>query len=283
MFTATIGTALIFCQTALGGHGHHGAKVGACDSCGEKNGAIFATVARLQTAPRWRDRDDAANDLRDFDWRCHPEVVGALAFALLNDPEEEVREEAAESLAKMAPCLPVAHAALSQAAEHERDFATRHWAKKGLKALRGQCEGTCDVCEPGASEAIPLPTTLDGQTILPGFPLIPGKTLGEPPFDSTVESFTPLTPLPPDASLEGAPLAPEEAAPLPPTEASPFPPADSDDPSLEPLPLEPPGPSAASSTSKPVRPVETKKVAQTPSRKRGLPRLIRIPASFLDR
>ncbi|AGA25913.1 HEAT repeat domain-containing protein [Singulisphaera acidiphila] len=275
MLTATIGTALIFCQSALGGHGHHGAKVGACESCGEKNGVVLATISRLQTSPRWRDRDDAANDLRDFDWRCHPEVVGALAFTLLNDPEEEVREEAAESLAKMAPCLPVAHAALSQAAENDRHYATRRWARKGLKALRGRCEGTCEVCEPGTSDAIVLPTSIVGETFAPGLPLIPGKTLGEPAFESSVESSTSLAPLPPDSPVESLPLAPVEASPIPP--------ADSGDMSLEPLPLDPPGPSAARSTAKPGRPVETKKVAQAPSRRRNLPRFIRIPSSLLDR
>ncbi|SIO67601.1 HEAT repeat-containing protein [Singulisphaera sp. GP187] len=275
MLTATIGTALLICQSALGGHGHHGSKVGACDRCGEKNGDILATVSRLQTAPRWRDRDDAAHDLRDFDWRCHPEIVGALAYTLLNDPEEEVREEAAESLTKMAPCLPEAHAALSQAAENDRDYATRHWARKGLKALRGRCEGTCEVCEPGTSGAIVLPTTILGETFAPGLPMIPGKTLGEPRFESSVESFTPLTPGPLDSPVESMPLAPVEASPIPPDESG--------DMSLEPLPLEPPGPSAARSTPKTARPVETKKVAQAPSRRRGLPRFIRIPSSLLDR
>lgn len=276
MLTATIGTALLICQSVLGDHGHHRAKVGACDSCGEKNGEILATVSRLQTSPRWRDRDDAANDLRDFDWRCHPEVVGALAFTLLNDPEEEVREEAAESLAKMAPCLPVAHAALSQAAENEHDHATKHWVRKGLKALRGRCEGTCEVCVPGSSDAIVLPTSIAGETLAPGLPIIPGKTLGEPTFGPSAESFDiPLAPPPPDSPVESSPLAPIEASPIPPV--------DSDDMSLEPLPLEAPGPSAARSTSKPGRPVETKKVAQAPSRRRGLPRLIRIPSSLLDR
>ncbi|WP_406696742.1 HEAT repeat domain-containing protein [Singulisphaera sp. Ch08] len=276
MLTATIGTALIICQSALGGHGHHGSKVEACDSCGEKSGVILATVSRLQTSPRWRERDDAANDLRDFDWRCHPEIVGVLAFTLLNDPEEEVREEAAESLAKMAPCLPVAHSALSQAAENDRDFATRHWARKGLKALRGRCEGTCEVCVPGTSDEIVLPTSIVGETFAPGLPVIPGKTLGVPQFESSVDSSIPLAPFPTDSpAVESSPLAPIEASPIPPV--------DSNDMSLEPLPLEAPGPSAARSGPKTSRPEETKKVAQAPSRRRSLPRFMRIPSSLLDR
>ena len=45
---------------------------------------------------------------------------------------EEVREEVAETLAKLAPCTPVAHQALRRAAECDPDHATRKWAQKAL-------------------------------------------------------------------------------------------------------------------------------------------------------
>jgi hypothetical protein len=277
MLTATIGTALILGQAALGGHGHHDARAGACDSCGARNGVVLATLAKLQTSPRWRERDDAANDLRDFDWHCHPEVVEALAFTLLNDPEEEVREEAAESLAKMAPCLPVAHAALSRAAECDRDHATRHWARKGLKAIRGRCEGACQVCGPDAGGEFLAPGPIVGETILPGLPIVPGKTLMEPQVDSRVESIRPLPPPDEPGRISPEPLPPLDA----PGEPAPIPPTNPSDETLEPLPLEPPGPSADRSAVKPAKHVETKRVAQ--ARKRALPRFLRIPSSLLDR
>jgi hypothetical protein len=277
MLTATIGTALILSQAAVGGHGHHDARAGACDSCGARNGVVLATIAKLQTSPRWRERDDAANDLRDFDWHCHPEVVGALAYTLLNDPEEEVREEAAESLAKMAPCLPVAHAALSRAAECDRDHATRHWARKGLKALRGRCEGTCRVCGPADDGEFLTPGPIVDETIMPGLPVVPGKTLMGPQVDSGLETITPLPPLDRPGRISPNPLPPLDS----PSETSPVPPLHPSDETLEPLPLEAPGPSAARSAVKPAEHVETKRVAQ--GRKRILPRFLRIPPSLLDR
>ncbi|MHC5540489.1 HEAT repeat domain-containing protein, partial [Singulisphaera rosea] len=116
MLATTLGALLLSSQSLLGFHGHHGKAKGSCDLCGAEKSEVMREIVRLQRSWRWQERDDAAEELREFDWRCHPEVVGALVFALLNDRNEEVREEAAESLAKMAPCLPEAHLALSRAA-----------------------------------------------------------------------------------------------------------------------------------------------------------------------
>jgi len=284
MITATIGTALLVSQVLLGGHGHHKARVEECDRCGERDAQLVATLMTLQTCPQWRERDDAAHDLRDYDWRIHPEVVEALSFALLNDPEEEVREEAAESLTKMAPGLPVAHAALSRAAKCDRDLATRHWAKKGLKALPGPCESACQVCGPDALGEPGLSGPIVGETIFPGAPLVPGKTVIGPGFGAGVESITPLPPLDSAITSDPIPMPPSES----PRELAPIPPAGPSDDSLEPLPLEAPGPSAATSrpkgdTIKPVQHVEAKRDVAKESKKRGLARLLRFPSSLLDR
>src|SRR4051794_34995049 len=116
MLTATFGTLLLLAPSTVGLHGHHDSGRAICDSCGVQESVALATITRLQTSPRWRERHNAAHALRRYDWRCHPDVVGALAFSMLNDTCEEVREEAAQSLTRMAPCLPVAHAALDRAA-----------------------------------------------------------------------------------------------------------------------------------------------------------------------
>jgi hypothetical protein len=106
-------------------------------------------VNTLQSHPRWRVRDNAAHALRKYDWRCHPEILSALAAAMLTDCEEEVREESAESLTKIspAPCSVETHAALWQAAEGDPDHATRKWARRGLERVSKSCAGPCDACE----------------------------------------------------------------------------------------------------------------------------------------
>src|SRR5215211_6052058 len=93
------GPLVVLAQATLGFGDHH-ARPAACDACGMPSAAVLFEIQKLQGCPRWRDRDKAAAALRRFDWRCHPEVANALAVAMLRDGHEEVREEAAESLAK---------------------------------------------------------------------------------------------------------------------------------------------------------------------------------------
>src|SRR3954453_21455207 len=93
-------TWVLLAQASLGLGGHHARKVGCCDACGVEKALVLAEIQTLQTCPRWRARDNAAHRLRKFDWRCHPEAASALVVALLHDCEEEVREEAAQSLTR---------------------------------------------------------------------------------------------------------------------------------------------------------------------------------------
>lgn len=205
MIATTWGVALILAQSVLE-TGHHAPKLGCCDECGVEKAAILEQIVRLQTCPNWRDRDRAAHALRRCDWRCHPEVVEVLALALLKDCHEEVREEAAESLTKMAPCLPVAHEALSRAANLDRDHSTRRWARRGLKRLAHRCEGACKVCGPIAERPIP------GETVIgPPIFLAPGKERA-PSIESSVK---------PPANDPAAPSLPEAIPGPSPSEAAP--------------------------------------------------------------
>ncbi len=152
------------------GRGPAIAGLESCDTCGVPSLRVLGLVETLQSHPRWRTRDDAAHELREFDWRCHPEILLALSSAMLTDCEEEVREEAAESLAKIepSPCTPEVHAALARAVECERDFCARKWAKRGLSRLGKRCEGACATCEvmpTGYEPAIRAP--LMGRFLLP--------------------------------------------------------------------------------------------------------------------
>jgi hypothetical protein len=136
---AALYTAVLLMPVAELGLDHRARGDGCCDLCGVESAFVLGQIARLQTCPRWRDRDRAVRELRHVDWHCHPEVVDVLATALLRDCHEEVREEAAESLAKRAPCVASAHEALWHAARCDPDRATRRWAQKGLERLRDRC------------------------------------------------------------------------------------------------------------------------------------------------
>jgi hypothetical protein len=212
VMVATICTAFLVLAPGWGGHlGHRSARPAACcDACGMETAAVAAQISVLQTCPNWRVRDNAAHDLRKFDWRCHPQVASALAAALVNDREEEVREEAAQSLTKLAPRLPEVHAALRYAADRDPDHATRRWARKGLKALGGPCMGTCALCGTTAGPVvIEAPTVVAPATPAPAGAPEPGLL---PPAD-------PSPPLPPPAAEPGSrPASPPPAevpAPLP--------------------------------------------------------------------
>ncbi len=194
MISSTLGGVIVLAQAFLGMHGHGAPRPGCCDVCGIRRAAVLTEITRLRTCPKWRQRDDAAHALRRVDWHCHPEVVDALAYSLLRDCEEEVREEAAETLAKLAPCTPVAHQALRQAADCDPDHATRKWARRALKAMTRRCEAPCQACGPTpggyvVSPQVDAPTDFPEPLLAPGEILVPqsGREIfPSPPMDSTI-------------------------------------------------------------------------------------------------
>lgn len=188
---ASLYTIVLLAQAAAGGLWHHDRGPGCCDVCGEETARIGSEIVRLQTCPKWRTRDDAAHALRRFDWRCHPEIVAALATALLRDCEEEVREEAAETLAKLAPCVPVAHEALRVAAACDPDHATRKWARRGLDRLDRRCVADCRICGPIVGAA-PIPVRIGEPILVPG----PDPVIPAPEFPTISPPLDDLPPLP---------------------------------------------------------------------------------------
>jgi hypothetical protein len=212
-----VGLAWIVAQSATGCHGREAkASVVPLSARVERPGdapVVIRDIVALQRSPRWRDRDRAAIALRRVDWRRHPEVVGALAFSMLHDPEEEVREEAAESLTRMRPCLPEAREALRQAA-NDRDSTTRKWARRGLAALSKECAVPCDHCqdaspvlEPPGTVLSEVPRVIEPLNAPPPPPVPFAAPGGEPafrPIPDSIESNVPapgdLEPLPPPSS-----------------------------------------------------------------------------------
>lgn len=173
-----------------------------CSECGIVTCELAEDLARLKADPEARGRVRAARNLRRVDWKCHPEVVDALAASLLSDCKAKVRTEAAESLVKMAPCLASAHYALARAAKCDGSLCTRIWAKKGVKKLANRCEGKCTVCSPGVVVGDPRAVDSDEPTLRPA-------------------QEAPAAEAPP--VVEPAPVSPPPVPEaLPPREASPF-------------------------------------------------------------
>jgi hypothetical protein len=210
--TAAFCAAVLWSQAAVGAPGHHGKRPQCCDVCGVESAEVLAEIQILQGCPRWRKRDNAAHRLRRFDWRCHPDAVNALVTALLTDSEEEVREEAAQSLRKMAPCLPGVHEALDRAARCDPDHSTRKWARKALAALGRRCVGGCVLCTSaagGTSEPL-LIAPGDSIVVTPRAPAAPEPSLLPAPVERGLD-VTPPSELPP---AELPPLAPPAAGPF---------------------------------------------------------------------
>lgn len=162
----------------------------------------------LTRCPEWRRRDDAAHDLREHDWRAYPEAALTLAVALRVDPHEEVREEAAESLLKLAPCLPEVHAALLAASRTERDPATRRLVSRSLEKVADRCDVECAFCGPSPTgyavvdeavvvEPAPSPVAVEEHILeIPTPREYP--TLPEPRLPATAEPGPTILLTPPD-------------------------------------------------------------------------------------
>lgn len=208
----TLSLTLLVAHSVVGS-GHPAPARGRCGVCGEWQGKILAEIIRLQTSPRTGSREDAAHDLRKFNWRCHPEIVNALAVALMKDREEEVREEAAKSLTHMGACTPLVHAAMTRAAQRDTDHATRREARKGLKAFGRRCAGECVVCGPISPVTTPISPPVEPMLLVPGMP--PG--IDPPPIRSDVVPPVDAPPIPPGPSpfsTNPIPLSPPEPEPI---------------------------------------------------------------------
>lgn len=246
--TSAVCSLVMIAQSILGcGFGDHSrgyvTAAECCEDCGVRSADVDREIWRLHACASWRQRDNAAHALRKFDWECHPEMLASLSRALLSDCEEEVREEAAETLAKLSPppCVPEVHAALARAAECDPDHATRKWARRGLARIEDGCKADCGICEPALEGyQVERPTWRTDVYVLPrnGAYIVPGSRIDLPVSPPVIESTPlimpersivvpgdtrdPLEALPPLDELP-APINPEPAVPPPPpAEASPF-------------------------------------------------------------
>jgi HEAT repeats len=202
MITATVSLVLLLVLPAGALHCSHDKVPGECTVCAEETSAVHEQITRLESCSGWMARRRAARALRKYDWKCHPEAADALAGALMNDDCGLVRQEAAESLARMRPCLAVVHEAVARAAKRDASLLTRCSAKKALKSLGKACVEPCAICGPG--------NPVEGDDALP---LVPRS---EPlPMDSRIEPLPPAQMIVPDNSSEGSPFSPGVSPPLP--------------------------------------------------------------------
>jgi hypothetical protein len=219
MISATCGVWLLLTTTSLGpfGSGGDGPII-----LGARNADAGQLIAQLQTSPRWMVRHRAARLLRRCDWRSQPGAVDALSCALLGDRNSLVRAEAAQSLAKMAPCSPSAQQALSRAASVDPDLATRRWARKGLVAVGNRCQAPCQTCPSEGviveTPAVVVPGVETEVRPVPATPLqAPSKSLAPPTeMRSTPQELAPLPaePAPAEPSLEPSGASLDSTAPL---------------------------------------------------------------------
>src|SRR4051812_5921684 len=106
MITAMMSVLLAMGFTVGGAPCAHKGVSGECSVCVDQYAEVLQQVERLQSCRGWMARRKAAKALRAYDWKSHPEAADALAEAVLHDDCGLVRQEAAQSLAKMRPCLP---------------------------------------------------------------------------------------------------------------------------------------------------------------------------------
>ncbi len=161
MLATALGMILILGQDATGTHGPK-KPAARCESCGAGAAALDAEARTLRESPRWRARDRAARALREADWKCHPDAVLALCDALAKDRDPRVREEAAGSLRRMAPRVPVVHEALERATTSDPVGDVRKQARKAIEALGKRCVADCRICGP-----LPTGSVIHGPTIIP--------------------------------------------------------------------------------------------------------------------
>lgn len=202
MITATVSAVLLVVSSVGGLHCGHDKVREECTVCALETSAVQEQIARLQSCSGWMARRKAARTLRKFDWKYHPEAAEALAGALLNDDCGLVRQEAAESLARMRPCLASVHEAVARAAKCDASLLTRCWAKKALKSLDKSCVEACSICGPG--------DPAEGDEVLP---LVPRSA--PLPMDSEVEPLPPTRMGVPGNPAELSPFSPGASPPLP--------------------------------------------------------------------
>jgi hypothetical protein len=183
---------------------------------------VPALILTLKTDKSDDRREDAAQELRDFEPAAFPEIVPVLIDALEHDAKPGVRIEAAHSLAKFRPVSQEVGMALEEAAAHDAALRVRlqarslvmqyrlsgyHSPKKGdqVTARPGAQMTEPPLAEPGAASPALVPPGTD--TAAQSRKTLRQRLLG--PTQTTTGSLTPTdTPV-----LSPPPSLPRDAGP----------------------------------------------------------------------
>jgi hypothetical protein len=142
-----------------------------------------------------RKRQDAAEELRQFDPGQFPQIVPALIEALQADPKAAVRSEAAHTLSKLRPVSSPAGQALERAAAQDHALRVRLQARTALMFYHMAGYSSARKSDPPQAPPGPAlkPTTNEP-------PLVKGPT-AEPPLAAPQTVPPPPAPLPVAAPL----------------------------------------------------------------------------------
>jgi HEAT repeats len=173
-------------------------------------------IKTLQSDPDERKREQAAEELREYDPKTFPEIVPALIEALKNDASSGVRVEAVSSIGKLKPITQQAGYALEQASAKDPSLYLRTVASRILlqwKVFDGYRSGRAPEMQMNQTAEPPLAEPLPKSVPTPKMaPKAPTSSASNEKTDSTTSKSHPLFPLfpvkntKPDKSKDDGPV-----------------------------------------------------------------------------
>jgi hypothetical protein len=199
-------------------------------------------VVLLRTDKDEAKRTAAAEELRQYDPKAHPEILATLIDALAKDASPAVRSEVATSIGRLRPISQQAGYALEQATANDGSMRVRMSARQALWQYHLVGYRSGKPTEMQAPPATPVAAAPTGPSTPPGMQTRVTQRIATGPFRETPEP--PLAePLP-----TPAPMAPAAApVPQPPKRVSVNPPKSSNP--SKPIAPPPPLPAAARKAS----------------------------------
>lgn len=217
-------------------------------------------IQTLQADSNASKRASAADELQSYDAQQFPQILPALIQALENDPDDNVRFQAARSIGRTRPISQQAGRALEKAADDDSSWSVRRAARVslglyfvvGYRSAPDQPTSRQETDEPPLASPMPTPQTSPMPMPMLTQPPVPSSPLIQPPVSNQTEPEsssrfrlfrrsepTPPRPITPPAprfqpvpssQSEEPPIAPESPRFEPPTSGA------------IPLPLPLPGP-----------------------------------------
>ncbi len=176
---------------------------------------VYGLLENLKNAPDSDQRQEAAEQLREFNAQEFPEIIPALIYTLQKDSSSSVRREAAQSLGRIRPTSMEVAQALEIASEKDSSVRVRLQARasksdyKATEPMPNQGGSVIPVPPPGPDGRL-KPVPLPPPTMIPETQPLP-----KPPPADPGARLGPATPrpLPMKIQEEGTPLENNGIAP----------------------------------------------------------------------